>query len=185
MSYDLTLFHPPPGHDPLIIAQARFASDEDEPNSAPPDPTWPACRTSAIAALQQIHPHLTTLGDPPHGLNSSEEDGIRIGLYDETASVSMAYWHTGHRAIEVWRRAWSYLGILQSVGQLVTYDSQLDKILDLDQDFGIVLDAYDSGLSKLLRVANVPASPLPPLNTGVSRRGGQRGQRRRGQRPRP
>jgi hypothetical protein len=171
VSYDLVLFHPPSGDDPLVIARARFASDDDESLPALPDPSWSTRRKAMVEALLRAHSHLRAFGDSPTELYSSEEDGIGIGLHDTTASVSVAYWHAGHRAIEVWQRAWSYLGILTSVGQLVVYDSQLDTILDLDRDFAAVLDAYASGLSRLLRVANDSANTRAPLDAGDSRRG--------------
>ena len=157
MSYDLYLFQPPPGADPLVAAEAllRAMDAEAEPEHEP-DPAWEARRTALVDALQRTYPHLTAFGVPPWELNGRDEDGVQIEFFDGLVSVTLPYWHSGRRALEVWTEIWAYLRLLQAEGQLVTYDPQLGQILDLDQDFAVVLDVYEHGLSALRRVIENP-----------------------------
>src|SRR5690242_13667564 len=54
-------------------------------------------------------------------------DGIQISLRPNAAGVTVAYWHTGQRAYEVFRQLWDYLRIIQQMTTFAIYDTQLDR----------------------------------------------------------
>ena len=163
MSYDLYLLRVPPGKDPLTEARVAVNQDGEEINPGLPDPKKEARKRALARALQLIDPELevfefdyaqiaTTLkiSEPEARrkyrhieLNGADgENGIQIELYDDMASITIAYWHHGHKARQVWQGAWRYLQCLQSGGELSIYDPQLERMLDLDKDLEDVLKMY-------------------------------------------
>ena len=77
---------------------------------------------------------------------NSGDDGIQMELYDDTASLTIAYWHHGEKANQVWGEAWRFLECLQVRGEMSIYDPQLERMLDLDRDFDEVVKMYRWGV---------------------------------------
>src|ERR1700683_2558003 len=151
MSYDFRLFLPQPGVDPLVTAQ----EDIDELNSGPPVPAKEARKHSIAAELMKANPALEGFAfefdqlAKSEGisveeakarfrhieLNGSENgNGIQITLFDDEASLTVPYSHTGPQASAVFSEIWQYLGVIQKVAGYQVYDPQLGCIVDLAED---------------------------------------------------
>jgi hypothetical protein len=77
-------------------------------------------------------------------LNLLEDDGtgIQITIFDDTVSLTVPYWHQRAAAEPVFRRIWRYLRVLERAGDLATHDPQVERVLDLAEDFETVLNRY-------------------------------------------
>jgi hypothetical protein len=101
----------------------------------------------SIEEAKKKHRHIALNG--PDGGN-----GIQIMLFDEEASVTVPYWHQGSPARKVFEEIWIYLEIIEHVGGFFTYDPQIERIIDLREDFEASLASYD-------RVSRYVAQRLP------------------------
>src|SRR5258706_5346236 len=76
-----------------------------------------------------------------------ESVGLQISLFDDWATVTLAYWHTGGEARNALSCAWACLKtIIGELGYRV-YDTQLGRTLDLEADFDPVVDLYGGTIS--------------------------------------
>ena len=78
-------------------------------------------------------------------LNSDDYSGIQITLWDDAAELIFPYWHSGEQARTVLQQVWDHLEVLQTWGSFVTYDPQLDRMLNLATDFEPVLEYLEAG----------------------------------------
>src|SRR5690349_11678917 len=121
MSYDLRLFRPRPGEDPLVTAESEF----EEVSTTPHDPDKEVMKRRLADALTSRNQRLEVFEfdfeqiAESEGITASEaklrfrhlelnspEDcrsGIQIRLSDDEASVTVPYWHTGQRAADIFR----------------------------------------------------------------------------------
>ncbi len=183
MSYDLDLLRVPAGEDPLKAAQAIFGEDQEQINPGVPDPEKEATKQELAKQLQLINPSLEVFpfdyGEIARSLNISEQEarreyrhieinsadggpGIQITLFDDTASLTIPYWHRGEKANGVWREAFQYLECLERHGGFSTYDPQLDRILDLGSDLEEVVEVYASGVGATERAVREMIEPRKP-----------------------
>jgi hypothetical protein len=180
MSYDLHLFRADSQSDSLLAAKASIELEETDLNPGPIDPAAEAAKAHLSAALEGSNPALEKfvfdyaqiaqlqkvteaearrqwrhieLNGPENG------NGIQITLYDRTASVTVPYWHRGEAAQAAWSEIWSYLQVLHRHADFLTYDPQLDRVLDLDQDRPAVLASYLRGVDFTAKVAAEKATP--------------------------
>jgi len=161
MSYDIVLFRPRPGEDPLTTAHCEDEGIERE--GSQPDPAKEALKQSVMSALMDANPSLepfevkyeqiaqfenisveeAKLRYRHIELNGPEDgNGIQILLDDDEASVSVPYWHDGAKAESTLKELWEYLTIIQRETGYVVYDPQLDMILDLSQGYSEALNVY-------------------------------------------
>ena len=92
-------------------------------------------------------------------MNATEDgNGIQITLDDESASVTVPYWHKGNVARAVWGEIWMYLSLLEREGPFHTYDPQRERIVDIEKDLEAVLATYAGGVDF---TASVAAEHLP------------------------
>ena len=76
-------------------------------------------------------------------LNGPDDgNGIQLTISDDTADLTVPYWHQPEAATAVFGEIWTYLKILEREGGFWVYDPQLDKILDLAADQEAVLTRY-------------------------------------------
>lgn len=181
MSYDLYLLRVPPGADPLKAAEEIFHEDVDEINPGTPNPQKEATKRELAEQLQLINPSLEVFpfdyAEIAKLMQISEQEaqiqyrhielnaldgGIQITLYDDTASLTMAYWHKGEKAGEVWREAWQYLECLERHGGFSIYDPQLDRMLNLVSDLEEVQQVYVSGVSATEQAVLEMTEPKKP-----------------------
>ncbi len=165
MSYDLYLYRVPPGADPLDACQAAFEAAYDR-SGAPGD--TPERMMSTAAAVRAENPELELkqggVGGHAFVMLQSAASGIQVWLFPTCATVDISFWHSGARAVEVWREAWSYLAVLEREIGARTYDPQQDRVLDLGTDLDSVLAEYAGGVQMLEDIRE-----NPPQGERVSR----------------
>ena len=139
MSYDLDLFVPQVNIDPLeIIQSAAFIKA---------DPSTPLNIELANDLLTDnpqfeytMTPETIELIDP--------HDGITIRLHSHTASISVPYWHTDKRAINLAiGTARRYLRTILRKSNFAVYDAQLGKMVDLEKDSPQMIAKYEQSLA--------------------------------------
>lgn len=160
MSYDFTLFQRRDGEDPNVTARQVG----EELGSTPLDATKEARKRRIADALIAHNPKLTVfefgyeeiakqekisveearLRYRHLELNGPEEDrrGIQITLFDDGASVTVAYWHGGEAASDAFREIWGYLEIVSRESGYLIYDPQTDRVVDLASGFEDALARY-------------------------------------------
>lgn len=165
MSYDLYLFRPKAGVDPLETAEQLFSEGSEEINPGLPQPEKEKQKRDladaliklnpelevfpfdfqAIAKLQSITEDEARLRFRHLELNGAEDgNGIQITLEDDSASIAVPYWHVGEKARDAFKEIWSYLSLLKKEAGFVAYDPQVEKILDLTSDMPEVVAVYES-----------------------------------------
>jgi len=166
MSYELHLIRVRPGEDPLTAARDRLDRPvEMELNPGPAVESIEEEKGRLAAGLVRFNPALqvasfdySRLAEAQEiderearrryrhiELNSDDYSGIQITLFDEQAELIFPYWHSGEQARSVLQQVWDYLEVLQTWGSFVTYDPQLDRMLNLEVDFEPVLVYVDGG----------------------------------------
>lgn len=167
MSYDLFLFRPPPGADPLDAARAAY---DDEAPDTMPAPGWRERMRPLADALVAADPALRaeTFGegsaDARIGLSegADSDTGLQVELYPGMAFVTLPYHHTGADVLAAWERAWRCVAVLERMAGLRTYDPQRERVLDLATDLDAVLAEYADGVADLrFAIANQLNAPPP------------------------
>jgi hypothetical protein len=166
MSYDLYLFHRHVGRADLEVVNELLEAYElqESPNPGSPDPAKEAQKQELSSKLIAANPELSVFKmDYPAiaddlGMSVGEAkrqhrhieinglmdgNGIQILLFDDTASITIPYRKDATTAQADWDEIWRYLAILESEGSFATYDGQIEKILDLEQDMPTVIAAYN------------------------------------------
>jgi hypothetical protein len=75
--------------------------------------------------------------------------GIQIILYDDTASVTIPYWHMNEDAVSAFNEIFGYLRILQNEAKYLIYDPQIERVINLSKDLSEVLKCYDSVMQRI------------------------------------
>jgi hypothetical protein len=161
MSYDFMLFTPRPGVDPQVL----FETDEEEAERGPRDPAIEAKKKKVIEALV-THDARLDLFKPNfdkiaklHKISPAEAydrmrhieindaaqktSGIQITLFDDSAALTIPYWHKRDAAERVLRQAWGYIDIMCRECGYEVYDPQLGRVIDINS-FDDVLWTYAS-----------------------------------------
>ena len=172
MSYDLYLFKPESGVDPLATAIALLDQEEQagEINPGQPHPDFEHRKQQLATMLMQHNPALSIFrfgfGHIAAIEGSSEAEariryrhlelngldngnGIQITLFDTTASITIPYWHHTQAAHQTFQEVWRYLSLLEREAGFRAYDPQLDKVLDLASDFAVVVTQYGKGVAQV------------------------------------
>ena len=168
MSYDLHLFRSSAGADLERSATASYEAVEDDMNPGPVNPKLEERKQRIAAALMAENPLLqpfvfdyseiaqleqTSTEEARRRwrhieLNGPDDDnGLQITLHDETASLTVPYWHRDGSAAAVWQENWQCLRVLEREGGFRTYDPQLERVLDLAADMGRVCEMYGQGVA--------------------------------------
>lgn len=170
MSYDFRLFPRRTGEDPLVTAQRD--ADEEDMEIFLPDAEKEALKLKVASALMAFNPDLQPFQfeydeiTKMQGISIEEAklkyrhielngpdkgNGIQIDIYDDEISLTVPFWHTAEKASTVFREIWGYLKIIQSESGYITYDLQLDSIVDLNVDFQRVLNVYEESYQSMMR----------------------------------
>lgn len=174
MSYDFDLVRLLEGCTPSEEAVSVSLEREAEARDEPAVPAREERKRQLAEALRALNPQLSIHVDDfaviaqMQGISEEEarhrkrsvelngpEDGngIQIVLFDESAAVTIPYWHIGEKADSTLQEAWRYLDLLRREGGFITWDSQVGRILDLSTDFGLVLQQYAQGVTFVRRKA--------------------------------
>ena len=85
---------------------------------------------------------------------SADSFGVQIELFDDEASVTVPFWHTGAKAEACFRQIWDVMGIISREGGYAVFDPQMDRALKDGENIRGALDAY---LRVMTRVSVDPA----------------------------
>lgn len=159
MSYEFHLFAACPGEDPLATAQGKT----DDLPSNPPDPAIEAQKHRMAVAFITLNSRLRHAPFDHEALarfsgwsvadahlryrhieltGPHDGNGVQILIFDDEILLSVPYWHTGREAAQVFREIWSYFDLVARETGHLTYDPQLDRVLDLNRDFARALRHY-------------------------------------------
>jgi hypothetical protein len=158
MTYDLHLFKPQLGIDPLVIAKVLVSGDLNMLGSTISQLEiidWHIEKAVASALLQK-NPHLKILENPQRSIELHDRNddtgigdtGIEVVLYGNGIRVYIPYWHRGVNAKAVLGEVWSYLEIMQRSTGCLTFDAQLKQILDLAVDLDKVVASYENAITQ-------------------------------------
>lgn len=164
MSYDLYMLECKDGEN-LNDAVIRFTSEqEEELNPGFLDNVKEQRKQNLASKIIERNPGLEIFSfdyqqiASIHGMSAEEarikyrhieingpedSNGIQIELYDESAAITVPYWHKGVKAEDTFQEIWQYLKLLEQEAGYFPYDPQLGKALDLDSDFSSVLSSYE------------------------------------------
>jgi hypothetical protein len=97
-------------------------------------------------------------------LNGPEDGpGIQITIEDDTATVTIPYWHVEIAARLAFQKIWVYLRVLSDAGSFSVFDPQLGRALDLTKDWEVVLDWYERVVRQTQSVRSEPPVRKRPL----------------------
>ena len=183
MSYDIYMLGHKDGEN-LQDALNRFTSEqEQESGPGPLDPEKETRKRNIAAKLVQMNPSLEIFQfDYPKLAamdNISEEEarikyryveingpedsnGIQIDLFDDSATITVPFWHKGKKAEDTFKEIWQYLKIIGQESGYFPYDPQFDRALDLDSDFTEVLSCYQGTTGKMDKIIGAMDSPKKP-----------------------
>jgi hypothetical protein len=166
MSYDLHFVPTQSGVDAASSAEASLATEELGINLGPLDPAKEARKRAIAADLIAADPVLSVypfdfqdlariegITEPEARvrfrhleLNGPEDgNGIQITLFDDSASLTVPYWHDGSAAETVWDEIWSCVAVLEQHG-FATYDPQLERQVFRHADDAAVAEKYRQGV---------------------------------------
>lgn len=164
MSYDLYQFKPEAGVDPFETVERLFFEESEEINPGPPRSEKEKRKRALADALIKLNPRfeifpfgfseIAEMEGIPEAearvkyrhleLNGAEDgNGIQITLYDDSTSITVPYWHSGEKARETITEIWSYLALVEKEAGYVTFDPQIEKILNLSSDLPTVIETYE------------------------------------------
>jgi hypothetical protein len=165
MSYDLHLVRPRPGQ---AIEEIAMADDEDGPPAGPPDPAKEAVKRHTADTLLAADPSLRPFvfdyaeiarirgisleqarRDHRHIELNDDRAGIQIMLCDDSAYVTVPYWHDGAKANDVFRRILECVRIIARETGFVAYDPQIGEVIDPDIKIAKMVAAYVPMVSQL------------------------------------
>jgi len=174
MSYDIHLVLADSGDNRLESVRTLVErSDEAGINSGPGNPEKEARKQRLLGLLLRDNPDVQPFQfnyaviAAQDGISEDEAriryrhielngpddgNGVQITLYDDTADITVPYWHQPPRASIVFEEMWRYLDILEREGGFAVYDPQLDRLLDLATDRPFVLKEYGKGVSLTSRI---------------------------------
>ncbi len=163
MSYDLDLFQLPPGANPANVLGDLFDDELSEYQlehlvakkeerkeavtraltSEDSDLVVFPMDYDTIAASRRISREEARIAYRHVELHEAHDpEGIQIAIYDDFVTVAVPYNHEHREASEMFQDVWKYLQKIERETGYVTYDPQLDCILDLSSDYDTVLSHF-------------------------------------------
>lgn len=163
MSYGFDLVHLPAGVDRYeaynqVLKRKTSERNRGVVDPGPIDPVKEQLKQRLAAALMARHPTIDLYErDYPgiakaRGIDEAEarrlfrtvelnekEKGFQILLFDDGAGASFSFVGPPRECTRAFRALWDCLEVLESEGGFSTYDTQIDKVLELKSDFEIVL----------------------------------------------
>lgn len=183
VSYDLHLVPRLPGVDLLSAARALLERREEGLDPGSPVPEKEARKARLADALMKSSPQLSVFAFDYRSIaarqNITEEEararyrhielngpengnGIQITLSDDTAEMTIPYWHPPTAAASVFDDVWRHLALLDRDGGFAVYDPQLDRILDLAIDRSAVLACYGGVVAQTAKIGAQTRRPAKP-----------------------
>jgi len=179
MSYDFYLFVADGGIDP----RAAMAANEEGFESGARDPAKEAMKRRIADALIAHDPGLEVSAfdyDAIARLHRMRIDvayervrhleltdvsaggsGVQIMLFDDSASVTVPFWHEGAGARADIERVWSYIDVVCRTAGYDVFDPQLDRVIERGA-FDEVFASYERAMRHVKDVAGPTAKPRRP-----------------------
>jgi hypothetical protein len=167
MSYDIDLFKVLPGETVDSALERAFPETEDV-NPGPPVPEKEALKANLATVFLQRKPYLEPFKFDFHkiaelkGISEAEarerwrhvelnnlDNGVQLTIFDDGASITVAYWHQAFKAKSVFGEVQDYIEILESEAGYVAYDRQFGEVLHMPDDLPRVLEEYARGVGML------------------------------------
>ena len=160
MSYGVFLVRLPPGKDRYKAFQDILEQRASAPNDLGSlDPATEETKRRLAEALMARDPDLELFQrnyaeiartrsideSEAHRLSRDLElndhrHHIQVMIFDDAAGLSVSLSGSPQRCAETLRVFWTCLEVLESQGGFSTYDTQIDKVLDLKSDFAAVVE---------------------------------------------
>jgi hypothetical protein len=174
MSYDLYLFRPVRGEAPEETVERLFFSDSEEINPGSPDPEKEERKKKIarslielnqglrgfqfeyqeIAKMENITKEEAEVRYRHLELNGPDDGkGIQITLFDDQATITVPYWHSGDAARGALDEINRYLELLRRQWGFSVYDPQMECILDTSKHYDEILNSYSDGVQFTKKVA--------------------------------
>ena len=162
MSYDLTFFTPRPGvdvHDIVEVDEDRVRGKRDPKTEAKKKKVSDALLAhdkrlelfridyKEVAKLYKMSIDEAYERFRDLELNDTS-NGIQIQIYDDSAALSIPYWHSGDAARRVLEQAWSAIEIICRETGYEVFDPQLDRVIDVNA-FADVLETYAGATARM------------------------------------
>jgi hypothetical protein len=170
MSYDIYLLDHKPSDNIDRIIERVFSEEAEEINPGLPDPQKERQKRQLAAKLIEKNPTLEVFqfgyqeiasinGITEEEakikyrhveLNGSDDgNGVQITLYDDSATITVPYWHKEEEAKATFEEIWEYLKIIQGETDYFAYDPQLGEVLNLSDGFSKVLSVYTTTVKQV------------------------------------
>jgi hypothetical protein len=160
MSYSVFLVHLPPDNDRHKVFLDILEQRADAPKDPGPlDLVTEQAKRRLAEALMERDPDLELFQRDYaniariRSIDESEarrlfrdlelndhQNHIQVILFDDAAGLSVSLSGSPQGCAETLRVFWSCLEVLESQGGFSTYDTQIDKVLDLKSDFAAVVE---------------------------------------------
>ena len=163
MSYDLFLFKPIEGEDPLKTAERILEEEENDVLDLEKeeidtiDEEKEYLKNHIASKLIEVNPALEKYGDIQL-IGPEDGNGIQIIISGDSVSISVPYWHSGEHAKEVFNEITSYIKVIEAEANYLTFDPQLEQIIDVDVDLPEILGVNEHVIDQM---SNVIPKPTP------------------------
>jgi hypothetical protein len=165
MSYDIYCYKSQLGRPDLEDAQAAIEVDEDEEITSDPETKQKIAKAlvnhnprlerfkfdyEEIAKFQGKSVDEVKKAFDHIELNTPEGDiATQITIFDNNVSITVPYWYSGDKAIEVFNKISDYAKVIRQTAGYFVYDPQTDKAFDplTENIFG--LGIYQSMIDKV------------------------------------
>lgn len=159
MSYVFHLLPRAGGRD--LRAQARH--ERDDGAFVALDPVKEASKLRVAEALVARYPTLEVTregydrGAPSRlrcfEINDLGDDsfGVQIQVFDDDATVTVPFWHTGDKAAACFAQVWDFMRLICGATGYAVFDKQMDRVLEDGEAVDAALDAYGAAMKRVSR----------------------------------
>ena len=163
MSYDLYLFQPESGTEPLVTAERLFLEEGDEGEDSELYDLKELARL-LIEFKPELEVYPPTVREAIEGTSTKQDVqgyesieftdpdndyGIQVSLYNDEVVITIPYWHRGETARIAFEEIWGYLQLLEREAGLRAFDPQVGEVLDLENDLALVLEGYQGTIRQM------------------------------------
>lgn len=156
MSYKFHLLPMPANGD--LRAAARAEHDD---TFVPIDQAKEAGKLKIAKALVARHPALEVMregydrGAPSRlrcfEINDLGDDsfGVQIQLFDDEATLTVPFWHTGDKATACFMQVWDFMRVICETAGYAVFDPQMDRALEDGEPIDAALAAYTVAMKRV------------------------------------
>ena len=143
--------------------RARARAERDDGAFVAVDPVKEALKLRVAEALVARYPTLEVSREgydrgAPSRLRCFEINdlggdsfGVQIQVFDDEATVTVPYWHTGDKAAACFAQVWDWMRLICEVTGYAVFDKQMDRVLEDGEAVDAALDAYGAAMKRVSR----------------------------------